>query len=50
MEEVILVKVGEIVLKGLNRRNFEIQLVRNIKKKIEHLGKFTKVYRNLQYT
>lgn len=40
MEEVILVKVGEIVLKGLNRRNFEIQLVRNIKKKIEHLGKF----------
>lgn len=41
MEEVILVKVGEIVLKGLNRRNFEIQLVRNIKKKIEHLGKFT---------
>lgn len=41
MEEVILVKVGEIVLKGLNRRNFEIQLVRNIKNKIEHLGKFT---------
>jgi len=41
MEEVILVKVGEIVLKGLNRRNFEIQLVRNIKKKLERLGKFT---------
>ena len=41
MKEVILVKVGEIVLKGLNRRNFEIQLIKNIKKKIEGLGEFT---------
>lgn len=41
MKEIILVKVGEIVLKGLNRRNFEIQLIKNIKKRIEKFGKYT---------
>ncbi|MGN1125960.1 MAG: tRNA uracil 4-sulfurtransferase ThiI [Ruminococcus sp.] len=31
MKEIILIKVGEIVLKGLNRRNFESMLIKNIK-------------------
>ena len=34
MKEVILVKYGEIILKGLNRSKFEDMLVRNIKKVI----------------
>ena len=32
MKEIILVKIGEIVLKGLNRRQFEDKLIKNIKK------------------
>ena len=34
MKEVILVKYGEIILKGLNRSKFEDMLIRNIKKVI----------------
>ena len=30
MKEIILVKVGEIALKGLNRKNFEDLLIKNI--------------------
>ena len=30
MKEVILVKIGESVLKGLNRRTFEDILIKNI--------------------
>lgn len=33
--------MGEIVLKGLNRRQFEDKLVKNIKKSIKKLGEFT---------
>lgn len=40
MKEIVLIKIGEIVLKGLNRRNFEDKLVKNIKKKIANLGNF----------
>lgn len=40
MKEIVLIKVGEIVLKGLNRRQFEDKLIKNIKKTIRHLGKF----------
>lgn len=36
MQEVILVRYGEIVLKGLNRRVFEDKLVRNIKKALRN--------------
>ena len=32
MKEIILVKYGEIILKGLNRSKFEDMLIRNIKK------------------
>jgi len=40
MNEIILVKVGEIALKGLNRKNFEDLLIKNIKRKIHKLGRF----------
>ncbi len=39
MKKVILVRVGEIILKGLNRPVFEEKLVNNIKKSIGNLGK-----------
>lgn len=41
MKEIVLIKMGEIVLKGLNRRQFEDKLVKNIKKSIKKLGEFT---------
>lgn len=34
MKEIILVKYGEIILKGLNRSKFEDMLIRNIKKTV----------------
>jgi thiamine biosynthesis protein ThiI len=34
MEEIIILKLGEIVLKGLNRRVFEDTLLKNIKRRI----------------
>lgn len=40
MKEIILIKIGEIVLKGLNRKNFEDKLVKNIKRKISPFGEF----------
>ncbi len=39
MKEIILIKNGELVLKGLNRNNFEDTLVKNIKKQLLPLGK-----------
>ncbi len=39
-KEIILAKVGEIALKGLNRKNFEDVLLKNIKRKINTLGRF----------
>lgn len=40
MKEIILLKDGEIVLKGLNRRTFEDVLKKNIKHAISPLGSF----------
>lgn len=40
MEEILLVKVGELALKGLNRRTFEDILVKNIKRRLRLLGRF----------
>lgn len=40
MKEIVLLKVGEIVLKGLNRRNFEDRLIKNIKATLRDLGEF----------
>jgi len=38
MNEVLLIKMGELALKGLNRRAFEDQLVRNLKRQLALLG------------
>ncbi len=38
MKEVILIKLGEIVLKGLNRKNFEDRLIKNIKHRLHFIG------------
>lgn len=40
MKEIILLKDGEIVLKGLNRRSFEDVLKKNIKFALSPLGRF----------
>ncbi|HEX9061374.1 MAG TPA: tRNA 4-thiouridine(8) synthase ThiI, partial [Clostridia bacterium] len=39
MENVILVRCGEIILKGLNRPVFEEKLIKNIKRSLYGLGK-----------
>lgn len=41
MKEVILVRYGEIILKGLNRPVFEDKLMSNIKKSLNGLGKIS---------
>ena len=40
MNEMILLKLGELVLKGLNRRIFEDKLQANIHRRLNHLGRF----------
>ena len=40
MKELILLKDGEIVLKGLNRRSFEDVLKKNVKNTLSGLGRF----------
>lgn len=48
MKEIILVKNGEIALKGLNRGTFEDMLIQNIKRRLRSLGDFS--YRKAQST
>ena len=40
MNEMILLKLGELVLKGLNRRSFEDKLQANIHRRLNNLGQF----------
>lgn len=40
MKEIILVKNGELALKGLNRNSFEDILIKNMKKRLNDLGSF----------
>ena len=40
MNEIILLKLGEVVLKGLNRRSFEDKLLSNIRRRLQHCGGF----------
>ena len=40
MKEIILLKLGEIVLKGLNRKNFEDKLLRSIRRRLYKIGEF----------
>ena len=43
MHEIILCKLGEVVLKGLNRHSFETKLMSNIRRRTQMFGKF-KIY------
>ena len=43
MHEMILCKLGEVVLKGLNRRSFEMKLMSNIRRRTQRFGKW-KIY------
>ena len=40
MNDILLLKLGEIVLKGLNRRSFEKKLVGNVRRRLIGLGNF----------
>ena len=40
MSDIILLKQGEIILKGLNRREFENKLIDNVKRALGKIGKF----------
>ncbi len=44
MNDIILLKLGELVLKGLNRHNFEEQLMQNARRRLQHCGGKFKVY------
>ncbi len=41
MKEIILIKNGELALKGLNRRTFEDCLMKNLKRRLSPLGDFS---------
>ena len=43
MKEIMLLKQGEMVLKGLNRRGFEEKLMGNAKRRLKKYGQF-KIY------
>ena len=38
MNDIILLKLGEIVLKGLNRRRFEAKLLGNVRWRLRRFG------------
>ena len=40
MKDIILLKQGEVVLKGLNKRYFEQKLLANIRKRLKQIGNF----------
>ena len=40
MNDILLLKLGEIVLKGLNRKGFEQKLMGNIRRRLVPIGKF----------
>ncbi|MBO4914713.1 MAG: tRNA 4-thiouridine(8) synthase ThiI [Oscillospiraceae bacterium] len=40
MQEMILCKLGEVVLKGLNRRSFEDKLISNLRRRVSKCGNF----------
>ncbi len=39
-KEIVLLKCGELVLKGLNRASFEDAMIKNARRRLEGLGKF----------
>ena len=40
MNEIILLKLGEVVLKGLNRRTFEDKLMSNLRRRLRPFGQY----------
>ena len=40
MNEIFLMKLGEIVLKGGNKRQFESRLRQNVRRRMKHYGNF----------
>lgn len=40
-EKILLVRLGEITLKGMNRHKFEQQVIRNMKHRLKDLGHFS---------
>ena len=40
MNDIILLKLGEIILKGLNRKYFEQKLMANVRRRLAPIGKF----------
>ena len=43
MQDIILLKLGEIVLKGLNKKYFEQKLISNVRRRLKGMGAF-KIY------
>jgi len=41
MQEVLLLKLGETVLKGLNRNTFEDMLLRNLRRRLKRIGNYS---------
>ena len=41
MKALILIKNGELALKGLNRSAFEDKMIKNIRRRLSDLGKVT---------
>ena len=42
-QEIFLLKLGEVVLKGLNRRSFEDKLLSNVRRRLRGCGSFQAV-------
>ena len=40
MKEIFLLKLGEIVLKGANKRQFESRLRQNVRRRMKRFGNF----------
>ena len=39
-QEIFLLKLGEVVLKGLNRQSFEDKLLANVRRRLKNCGSF----------
>ena len=40
MQDIVLLKLGEIVLKGLNKRHFEQKFMQNVRRRLKGMGEF----------
>ena len=44
MKELFLIKLGEMVLKGQNRKTFDDMLLRNIRRQLKYIGDYQVKY------